>query len=61
RFALPQHKATSALAHYGWDEAEASALMRQLGRLTDEESSFLIGLTPPEAAASPDLAALAVF
>jgi 2-polyprenyl-6-methoxyphenol hydroxylase-like FAD-dependent oxidoreductase len=44
RFALPQHEATRTLAYYGWDEAEASALMRQLGRLTDEECSFLVGI-----------------
>lgn len=44
RLALPLHEATRALAHYGWDEAEASALMRQLGRLTDEECSFLVGI-----------------
>ncbi|MBK8901957.1 MAG: FAD-dependent monooxygenase [Anaerolineaceae bacterium] len=44
RFALPVHKATSALAHYAWDAAEASALMRQLGRLTDEECDFLLTL-----------------
>ncbi len=61
RFALPLHKATRALAHYEWDEAEASALMRVLGRLTDEESSFLLTLTPSAAAPQPDLTALAVF
>jgi 2-polyprenyl-6-methoxyphenol hydroxylase-like FAD-dependent oxidoreductase len=61
RFALPQHKATRTLAHYGWDEAEASALMRQLGRLTDEECSFLVGLTSPAANLQPDFATLAVF
>jgi 2-polyprenyl-6-methoxyphenol hydroxylase-like FAD-dependent oxidoreductase len=61
RFALPQHKATGTLAHYGWDAAEASALMRQLGRLTDEECQFLLELTPPVANLQPDLAALAVF
>jgi 2-polyprenyl-6-methoxyphenol hydroxylase-like FAD-dependent oxidoreductase len=44
RFALPLHEATRTLAYYGWDEAEASALMRQLGRLTDEECSFLVGI-----------------
>jgi flavin-dependent dehydrogenase len=44
RFALPLHEATRTLACYGWDEAEASALMRQLGRLTDEECNFLVGI-----------------
>lgn len=44
RFALPMHRATRTLAEYGWDEAGASALMRQLGRLTDEECSFLVGI-----------------
>jgi flavin-dependent dehydrogenase len=46
RFALPQHKATRALAEYGWDEAGASALMRQLGQLTDEECHFLLTSMP---------------
>jgi 2-polyprenyl-6-methoxyphenol hydroxylase-like FAD-dependent oxidoreductase len=46
RFALPLHEATRTLAYYGWDEAEASALMRQLGRLTDEECRFLVGQLP---------------
>lgn len=53
RFALPLHRATSALAHYAWDAAEASALMRHLGRLTDEECQFL--LTLPGTAVPPQL------
>lgn len=50
RFALPLQRETRALAHYGWDEAEASALMRRLGKLTDEECRFLTELSPPAAA-----------
>lgn len=49
RFALPLQKETSALAHYGWDVSEASALMRRLGKLTDEECLYLSQLTPPAA------------
>jgi 2-polyprenyl-6-methoxyphenol hydroxylase-like FAD-dependent oxidoreductase len=47
QFALPLQRETRALAHYCWDVEEASALMRRLGKLTDEECRFLIELTPP--------------
>ncbi|MBE2221587.1 MAG: NAD(P)/FAD-dependent oxidoreductase [Anaerolineae bacterium] len=46
RFALPQHRATRTLAEYGWDEAEASALMRRLGQLTEEECDFHLTSMP---------------
>lgn len=47
RFALPLQEVTHRLAHFTWDEAEASALMRQLGRIADEECRFLDQLIPP--------------
>jgi 2-polyprenyl-6-methoxyphenol hydroxylase-like FAD-dependent oxidoreductase len=47
RFALPLQEATRRLAFFTWDEAEASALMRQLGKIADEECQFLDQLTSP--------------
>jgi len=47
RFALPLQEVTRRLAHFAWDETEASALMRQLGKIADEEGQFLDQLTPP--------------
>jgi flavin-dependent dehydrogenase len=47
RFALPLQEVTRRLAYFDWDEAEASALMRQLGKIADEEGRFLDQLTPP--------------
>jgi 2-polyprenyl-6-methoxyphenol hydroxylase-like FAD-dependent oxidoreductase len=46
RFAVPAQQATQALAHFQWDEAEASALLRQLGKIIDEECLFLSQLEP---------------
>ncbi|MFO7538896.1 MAG: NAD(P)/FAD-dependent oxidoreductase [Chloroflexota bacterium] len=46
RFALPIQQATRSLAHFTWDEAEASALLRQLGKIIDEECRFLSQLDP---------------
>ena len=47
RFALPIQQATRTLAHFTWDEAEASALLRQLGKIIDEECQFLCQLNQP--------------
>jgi menaquinone-9 beta-reductase len=41
RFARPLLDHTAALAAYEWDGAGASALMRALGRVTDEECEYL--------------------
>jgi flavin-dependent dehydrogenase len=59
RFALPQHRATRALAEYGWDEAGASALMRQLGQLTDEECQFILTSMPSAVNLQSDQMAMA--
>jgi menaquinone-9 beta-reductase len=40
-FAIPIQEATRQLAYFDWDEAEASALLRQLGQIVDEECRFL--------------------
>jgi menaquinone-9 beta-reductase len=40
-FAIPIQQATRRLAYFAWDEAEASALLRQLGKIVDEECRFL--------------------
>jgi 2-polyprenyl-6-methoxyphenol hydroxylase-like FAD-dependent oxidoreductase len=49
RFAIPVQQATRTLAHFQWDEAEASALLRKLGKIIDEECHFLSELIPPGA------------
>jgi menaquinone-9 beta-reductase len=43
RFAVPLLEHTAALASYQWTGAEASARMRALGALTDDECAFLTG------------------
>jgi menaquinone-9 beta-reductase len=43
RFATPLLEYTAALASYRWTGAEASALMRALGGLTQEECAYLTG------------------
>jgi 2-polyprenyl-6-methoxyphenol hydroxylase-like FAD-dependent oxidoreductase len=54
RFAIPAQQVTRTLAHFEWDEVEASALLRKLGKIIDEECAFLSQLNP---AATPDHAA----
>jgi menaquinone-9 beta-reductase len=46
RFAIPIQAATRRLAYFTWDEAEASALLRELGQIIDEECRFLSQLSP---------------
>jgi flavin-dependent dehydrogenase len=46
RFALPILELTSELAAYRWDAARASALMRGLGRITDDECAHLTSRAP---------------
>ena len=46
QFAIPIQVATCRLAHFGWDESEASGLLRQLGRIIDEECRFLTSTEP---------------
>ena len=41
RFAIPLLDHTIELASYRWDAAEASSLMRALGRVTDAECAYL--------------------
>ncbi|MDH4118064.1 MAG: FAD-dependent oxidoreductase [Acidimicrobiia bacterium] len=41
RFAIPILENTVELASYRWDTHRASELMRELGRITDEECAFL--------------------
>jgi flavin-dependent dehydrogenase len=53
RFALPAQQATQALAHFEWDAAEASALLRQLGKVIDDECRYLSELDPPGLAPAP--------
>jgi flavin-dependent dehydrogenase len=43
RFAVPLLHQTAALASYEWTVSEASVLMRNLGRLSDEECAYLTG------------------
>jgi 2-polyprenyl-6-methoxyphenol hydroxylase-like FAD-dependent oxidoreductase len=50
RFAVPAQQATHKLAHFEWDEAEASTLLRELGKIIDAECHFLSELEPPAGA-----------
>jgi 2-polyprenyl-6-methoxyphenol hydroxylase-like FAD-dependent oxidoreductase len=45
-FAIPIQEATRQLAYFTWDEAQASALLRQLGQIVDEECRFLSQRVP---------------
>lgn len=49
RFAIPLQRVARELAYFAWDEAEASALLRQLGKIVDEECHFLWQLDSPGA------------
>ncbi len=46
RFAIPLLRASKALAYLEWDAAGASALLRQLSQIIDEECLFLAQLSP---------------
>lgn len=46
RFAIPLQRASRTLAYFAWSAEEASALLRQLSKIIDEECQFLSQLSP---------------